>query len=675
MDVRQHPARSYPPPLPSPPESDSEEDEDESDESDEDERGGQAVVVVNLPPPPPPPAPIARVAEAEKSDQQPRQLEEAGRAGGDQQQQQQQQQPVAAGDEQRPQRLQEQIPTIGDRYVVHGKIDRGTFSTVSLATRREEAHLDREKRRMYAIKLITETSHPTRIERELRCMMQLGGRCNVVGIVDAFRHQGSVALVMKYIPHEPFQQYFAELTPAEVQRYMQNLLIPLRRVHQYGVIHRDVKPSNFLHARRHGGYMLVDFGLAQETTCGEFTLRGGPVKQQEAGAAAATGPSGGVAKTDKRKVSIGDDGSDRSGALVAAREDALPAQQQQQQQQVSKRHKTNGSSSTENNTPDELARRMGANSLSVPQAAPVPPLQQRARPCSPLKLSNSVAKDGLSALARQIKSTVAGISQGLKQYQESRRPAVPAPAAAPPAPAPVAARAANAPPGAAAARCECCGRPRVCNACLVKRELFAPRAGTPGYRPPEVLLKYPDQTTAVDIWAVGVIFLSILSACYPFFGNTDDLTSLAQIVCVFGYDRIGETARLLDRKMLVDEHTMQKKPLNLRKVCRHFRALHRRRLEGGGIPPPDPDRPGGDNTPVGEPDEATTCANCELLFEECVCETPAAPAGGEQEQQRVDGDDFGEAAYDLLARLLEINPHKRITAAEALEHPFFQVKY
>ncbi|XP_052863163.1 cell division cycle 7-related protein kinase [Anopheles cruzii] len=667
MDVRQHPVRSYPPPLPSPPESDSEEDEDESEESDEDERGPGQAVVVNLPPP----APIARVGEVEKSDQQPpRQAGEAGRACGDQQQQQQQQ-PVA-GDEQRRQeqqqqrpRVQEQIPTIGDRYVVHGKIDRGTFSTVSLATRREEAHLDREKRRMYAIKLITETSHPTRIERELRCMMQLGGRCNVVGIVDAFRHQGSVALVMKYIPHEPFQQYFAELTPAEVQRYMQNLLIPLRRVHQYGVIHRDVKPSNFLHARRHGGYMLVDFGLAQETTCGEFTLRGGPVKQPEAV---------GVAKTDKRKVSIGDDGSDRSGALgAAACEVAIPAQQQQQ---VCKRHKTNGSSSTENNTPDELARRMGANSLSsVQQAALVPPQQQRGHPCSPLKLSNSVAKDGLSALARQIKSTVAGISQGLKLHQESRRLAVPA---APAAPAPVAARAApGAPPAAAAAaaaRCECCGRPRVCNACLVKRELYAPRAGTPGYRPPEVLLKYPDQTTAVDIWAVGVIFLSILSACYPFFGNTDDLTSLAHIVCVFGYDRIADTARLLDRNLLIDERTMQKKPMSLRKICRHFRALHRRRLEGGGIPPPDPDRPGGDNTPVGEPDEANTCSNCDLLFEDCVCETPAAPGGGEQEQ-RVDGDEFGEAAYDLLGRLLEINPHKRITAAEALEHPFFQVKY
>lgn len=32
---------------------------------------------------------------------------------------------------------------------------------------------------------------------------------------------------------------------------------------------------------------------------------------------------------------------------------------------------------------------------------------------------------------------------------------------------------------------------------------------------------------------------------------------------------------------------------------------------------------------------------------------------------------FPASAYDLLGRLLEINPHDRISAEEALNHPFF----
>lgn len=59
-------------------------------------------------------------------------------------------------------------------------------------------------------------------------------------------------------------------------------------------------------------------------------------------------------------------------------------------------------------------------------------------------------------------------------------------------------------------KCFCYGRPTVCNICLVRKEIQATRAGTPGYRPTEVLLKYPNQTTAVDCWAAGLFILLYL---------------------------------------------------------------------------------------------------------------------------------------------------------------------
>lgn len=65
-------------------------------------------------------------------------------------------------------------------------------------------------------------------------------------------------------------------------------------------------------------------------------------------------------------------------------------------------------------------------------------------------------------------------------------------------------------------------------------EISQARAGTRGFRAPEILLKCRDQTTSIDIWSAGVIMLCILTSRYPFFTSPDDLASLAEISTVFG---------------------------------------------------------------------------------------------------------------------------------------------
>ena len=62
----------------------------------------------------------------------------------------------------------------------------------------------------------------------------------------------------------------------------------------------------------------------------------------------------------------------------------------------------------------------------------------------------------------------------------------------------------------------------------------AERAGTRGFRAPEVLLSLPEQTCAIDIWSAGVILLTLLTHRYPFFNAPDDLTALAEINLVLG---------------------------------------------------------------------------------------------------------------------------------------------
>lgn len=55
-----------------------------------------------------------------------------------------------------------------------------------------------------------------------------------------------------FLPISFLQEYFLEMSMCEIKDYMRNLFIALQRVHSFEVIHRDVKPSNFLYCRDTG---------------------------------------------------------------------------------------------------------------------------------------------------------------------------------------------------------------------------------------------------------------------------------------------------------------------------------------------------------------------------------------------------------------------------------------
>jgi len=61
----------------------------------------------------------------------------------------------------------------------------------------------------------------------------------------------------------------------------------------------------------------------------------------------------------------------------------------------------------------------------------------------------------------------------------------------------------------------------------------ADRAGTPGFRAPEVLLGSLEQGPALDVWAAGVCLFSLLTRRYPPFGSgpevRQDETALLQV--------------------------------------------------------------------------------------------------------------------------------------------------
>ncbi len=60
------------------------------------------------------------------------------------------------------------------------------------------------------------------------------------------------------------------------------------------------------------------------------------------------------------------------------------------------------------------------------------------------------------------------------------------------------------------------------------------------------------QTTAVDLWAVGVIFLSFLTGRYPFIKVEDDLEVLHFFTHLLSYERMQQGAHHVGKKLLLE---------------------------------------------------------------------------------------------------------------------------
>lgn len=216
---------------------------------------------------------------------------------------------------------------------------------------------------------------------ELDLLNDLRGCDSVCPLITAFRHTDQVVAVLPYFRHTDFREYFREMTIPDVQIYFRSLFTALAAVHAQGILHRDIKPTNFLYepSKRRG--VLVDFGLAER------------------------------------------EGTD-------------------------------------------------------------------CKPC--LCMSSSTER------RRRIQTSVAAVSGPSVGYPKNdSRPS----------------RRAN-------------------------------RAGTRGFRAPEVLFKCTDQTTKIDIWSVGVILLTILSRRFPFFNSADDIEAMIEIATIFGLRRMKHCAYL-----------------------------------------------------------------------------------------------------------------------------------
>lgn len=468
----------------------------------------------------------------------------------------------------------------------------------------------------------------------------------MMGLELCLRNKDHIVIVMRYFPHQKFQEYLPTMDLEDVREYMRNLLVALRRVHQFDIIHRDIKPSNFLHNTTTNQFSLVDFGLAHDAPVKLQVSNKGrsplviehkpPSVQKEnvhihsdkLAAPSLFGSKSKVMDVDDLKQE-----NKKSEKVESPKKKILsPSKLHSPNKRVASSPQKASIKSPKGKVPvSQTKNKREDETFFSPPAHPPPRSTHPAAststpshlikgkgPLSPTKsrqpssantaavLNAGVVKRGHPSPRRTLlahRALVAQAEAGRKQGMEGDKNAS------------TSKRGSHHHLGTLRT-CQCFGRAMICSICNSRSIQSAPRAGTPGFRAPEVLMKHPMQSTAVDMWSAGVIFLSLLSGRYPFFRANDDLTCLSQIISLLGTEEVQKAAEKYGKLLTCRPVT---RPLDLKHLCLRLRSVS--------------------------------------------SEQNTAPVKAWA--------DIPDSAIDLLKKLLDPDPFTRITAEKALQHAFF----
>lgn len=115
-----------------------------------------------------------------------------------------------------------------------------------------------------ALKVITlaAVTAPHNAEREWRLLSKAASK-HIMPLLETFRESGRLILVMPFMPLDMSQHLRSgPLNPKLGRTCLHEILSGLSYIHDLGIIHRDMKPSNILLASPDGPAYITDFGIS-----------------------------------------------------------------------------------------------------------------------------------------------------------------------------------------------------------------------------------------------------------------------------------------------------------------------------------------------------------------------------------------------------------------------------
>lgn len=150
--------------------------------------------------------------------------------------------------------LVDEFPEL-NKYRFISKLGEGAFSVVYKCELQSK---------LAALKHILPSCAATRVCNEIKLLHEIQGHQNIVKLQNVLRNSENVVLHLSYCPHKEFKEYFPTLAFSELRFYFKDLFSALWFCHNKNILHRDIKPDNFLYNPSTRSGVLIDFGLAHK---------------------------------------------------------------------------------------------------------------------------------------------------------------------------------------------------------------------------------------------------------------------------------------------------------------------------------------------------------------------------------------------------------------------------
>ncbi|KAG0249781.1 hypothetical protein BG011_008937 [Mortierella polycephala] len=433
--------------------------------------------------------------------------------------------------------------------------------------------------KVIAIKRIYVTSSPARIENEIAILHDLSGHKNVVPLITAFRFRDQVIVALPYFEHRDFKDYYRHLPMDDIRCYLRALFKGLAHVHAHKIIHRDIKPCNFLYDIQRRTGVLVDFGLAQREEPTAIVDPYRPTRSKYTITAKGTGASRSNIQEAKAKPSyVNKENSVPKKTLIADIQASIPPPTSASTSATITSQRASAAAVPPTPTPSRRASAAAVPLTPVPSqrasAATVPP--------TPTPSHHRPVVAANAPLYSMPSNHPAQMPNAVNNMRSKEVPIAPHAGAITPTP-----------------------RRKIPRK-DTRPTIRVNRAGTRGFRSPEILFRHVQQTVALDVWATGVMLMSFLTGRFPFFSAYTDADALIEIGILFGARALREAAATFNRTFVCTVPVVKEEGMSLVRVCRSLHPSRFKFPDPRSLPPLKPGSESQQQHPQRQPQQRLT---------------------------------------------------------------------
>ncbi|KAK1305922.1 hypothetical protein QJS10_CPA10g00996 [Acorus calamus] len=442
-----------------------------------------------------------------------------------------------------------------ESFVIENEEGSGGYGTVYRARRKYDE-------KTFAIKCPHATSYSHHVNNELKMLERFGGRNFVIKYEGSFKSGDSDCLVLEHVEHDRPEVLKRDINIFELQWYGYCMFRALSSLHKQGIVHRDVKPGNFLFSRKLNKGYLIDFNLAldlQQKYCAKSKSKLNSSQNPDhiplpVTKYASCAPS-------RKAIYNGYPETINKGTLKGY----VKTLESKNVKKRSISHlKTFQESDNTSKFRNQNAELSGITSTKDGTSTRTPSAERTREP---------VPRHGRKELLSFVQEAMQSPNQKAATAPASHRKRI----------------AAAAPPGNIDKRLILLtpiplhsGGVSVAGAGMSKargegkQKREGPCVGTKGFRAPEVLFRSPHQGCKVDIWSAGVSLLYLILGKTAFFGDPEQ--NIKEIAKLRGSEDLWEVAKIHSRESsfpmdLLDIRSLQ--TMELREWC----ELNTKRLE------------------------------------------------------------------------------------------------